>query len=161
MIEAGLAFAAGLFLTWPALVAFMLLGIIFEHSGARGWSVFVALVTAVTSYFFFAVPLSTLAIGTAAYIVIGVVWSFWRYKRHVDSAVTEAKKENSAVRELILQSIHPKVMLPTISAWVIIWPFSFIENILGDLITVLETFIMKIFRGVYYRYYNSAVEALK
>lgn len=160
-IMAAIAFFGGLLVSWPTLVVLAILGILFEHNGARGWAVTTALVSAGTAYFFFAVPLMTILIGAAIYLVIGLVWSMYRYKRHVSNAVDEYKDADQNIKDRIIHSLHPKAMLSTITAWILIWPFSFIENIASDLINGIEALVSKFFRGIYHRIYNSAVAALK
>lgn len=161
MIEALVAFLAGFLLTWPALIVLVVLGILFEHNGARGWAVFTALAAAAVSYFFFNVSLATIAIGAVAYIAIGLVWSFWRYKRHAEKVVEQNKDETASTKERALAALHPKAMLGTITAWIMIWPFSMVENIVGDLINGIQLLVTKFFRGVYHKVYDSAVAALR
>lgn len=160
-LAAAAGFAAGLILTWPALIVLFVLGILFEHNGARGWSVFTALVAAATAFFFFSVSLMTIAIGAVAYVIIGLVWSFWRYKRHAAKVVEENKGLDKMYRERAIERLHPKAMLPTITAWILIWPFSMVENITGDIINFIQSLVTKFFRGVYHRIYDAAVSALK
>lgn len=154
------AFVAGFLLSWPALIGLALIGVLFEHNGARGWAVTTALVLAASAYFFFAVPLLTILIGAAAYLVAGVAWSVWRYKRYVDKTVEKYKAENEAVRRRVIEALHPKAMLSTLTAWILIWPFSLVENIAGDLINAIQALVTKVFRGVYHSIYNKAVAAL-
>jgi hypothetical protein len=154
----------GLFIAaWaiPILVVLFLLGILFEHNGARGWAVFSAIVTAVVAYTVYSVPLSTLLLGAVAYAVVGLFWSFWRYKRHVAEVVEKHAKLPQSERELALRYLHPKKMLSTITAWIMIWPLSMIGSLTGDIINIIQTLISKFFRGVYYKIYESAVSALK
>lgn len=154
------AFLAGFMLSWPALIILASLGILFEHNGARGWAVTTMLILAASSYFFFAVPLLTILIGAAVYLVVGVVWSIWRYKRHVDKTVERHKGSGDYERQAALRELHPRAMLSTLTAWIVIWPFSFIEHLVGDLINALQALVTKVFRGVYHRIYNKAVAAL-
>ena len=143
------------------LVVLVLLGILFEHNGARGWSVFAAILVAGVAYISFNVSLMMLAVGAAGYIVIGLIWSFWRYKRHAQKVVEKNKGESAAVRERALYQLHPKEMLGTITAWIMIWPFSMVENVVGDILNLIQDLVRKVFRGVYHKIYDSAVAALK
>ena len=161
MVETSVAFLAGFLLTWPALIVLVILGILFEHNGARGWAVFTALAVAAISYFFFNISLTTILIGAVAYIAIGLVWSFWRYKRHADMVVETYRNSDPSVKQLALSQLHPKVMLGTITAWIMIWPFSMVENLIGDFINGIQLLVTKFFRAVYHRVYDSAVSALK
>jgi hypothetical protein len=145
----------------PAVIVLALFGIIAEHNGSRGWAVFWALVAAAIAYFAFHVSLVTLLLGAAAYIVIGLFWSFWRYKRHASKIVEKYRTANATEKEHALRNLHPKEMLGTITAWIMIWPFSMIENVIGDLITGIQMLVTKFFRGVYHKVYDSAVAALR
>ena len=160
----GLFAAAGLFIAgWGVLilVGLAILGILFEHNGARGWSVFTALVVAAVAYIAFNVSLAMIAIGAVAYVVVGLVWSFWRYKRHAAKVVEENRNGSPRDKEDALRRLHPRAMLPTITAWILIWPFSLVENIVGDLINAIQSLVTKFFRGVYHKIYDAAVAALK
>jgi hypothetical protein len=160
----GLLVAAGMFIagwSFTILIALAILGILFEHNGARGWSVFITLVTAAVAYIAFNLSLLTIAIGAVAYIVIGLVWSFWRYKRHAAKVVEEKKNSTSTEKEYALRNLHPRAMLPTITAWIMIWPFSLVENLVGDLINLVQSLVTTAFRAVYHKIYDSAVASLK
>lgn len=153
-------FFAGWLLTWPALIGLIILGVIFEHNEAHNASAFTLLVAAAVSYFFFSVSLTTIAIGAVGYVVIGLFWSFWRYKRHAQKVVEKNQHESEGVKKYALEALHPSAMLGTITYWVMVWPFSFISSVSSDLINLVQTLITKFFRGVYHRIYNSAAEAL-
>lgn len=154
-------FFAGLLITWPALAIVVVLGVIFEHNEAHGFATFLALVAMVTSYFLFHVSLLMILYGAIAYIVIGLVWSFYRYKRHADKVVARNEGKDRATKERALEALHPKNMLSSITAWILIWPFSVVENAIGDIINAVQLLVTKFFRGVYHRVYDSAVNALK
>lgn len=156
-------FILGLVSAWGLVILAVLavLGILFEHNGARGWSVFSALLVAVVAYVAFSVSLLHIALGAVAYIVIGVLWSFYRYKRHADKVVETNKDASSREKEIALARLHPKAMLSTLTAWIVIWPFSFVEHFVGDIINAIQTLVTKIFRGIYHRIYDSAVAALR
>lgn len=160
MITALFSFIGGFMLTWPALVLFIIFGILAEHNQARGWAIFMALAVAAISYFYFNIPLFTIALGAVIYVIIGLVWSFWRYKRHADKVVEENKNQSDVYKHRALEALHPRAMLGTITAWIIIWPFSMIENVVGDVITAIQLLVQKVFRGIYHRIYDSAVSSL-
>lgn len=156
-----IGFIAGFMLSWPALVILAILGVLFEYNEARGMAIFVTLVLAVTAFFFFNVSLVTLAMYAAGYIVVGAIWSFWRYKRHVDVVVEENKNRDKTYKERALAQIHPTEMLGTITAWIIVWPFSMVENLVGDILNFIQSLVTKFFRGIYMRIYGNAVSALR
>ena len=160
MVEAVGAFFAAWLLSWPVLVLLVLLGAIFESNGARGWSVFTGLVVAAVSYFYFHVSFFTILLITGLYLVIGVAWSFYRYKRHVSEVVEENRNADVKTKQRVLLEIHPKAMLVPITRWILIWPFSLIENFVGDFIVLVQQLVTKVFKGIYHRIYDLAVAEL-
>lgn len=162
MIDVVLAFLAGWFLSWPALIGLCVVGILFEHNEVRGGAVFTAIVAGITAFFFFSVPLLDLAIYAALYMVIGFVWSFWRYRRFVAAKVAYIK-ENISDKERRKQKadeLAPKNHIDTIVCWVIVWPFSAIENLTSDLIDGVTTLVKTTFKAIYNKIYTSAVSDL-
>lgn len=155
MIDAILVFLAAWFVSWPALVVFCVFGIWAEHSESRGFAIFWALVAAVAAFFYFNMPLLDIAIYAVAYLVVGVVWSFYRYKRFIVAKIEGLKLINSKMERV--GDFHPSKMLDTITAWIIVWPFSLIENLCGDIINGIETLVKSVFKGVYNRIYEKAV----
>lgn len=158
-----LAGIAGFVAGWAVmiLVVLALFGIIAEANDARGWSVFWMIIAAAVVYVSFNISLMMLAIGLVGYIIIGLFWSFWRYKRHAAKVVQENRDASSMQKERVLAQLHPKAMLGTITAWIMVWPFSMVENLVGDLITGIQMLVTKFFRGVYHRVYDAAVAALQ
>ena len=152
-----MAFVLGWALSWPGLIALLVLGTIFEANEAHGWAMFVGVVSAVVAYFFFAIPLMTLLVYGAGYLAVGFIWSFWRYKRYADKVVEEYSGRSLEARKLAVERLQPSRMLDKITTWVLIWPFSMVENVLGDFIKIVQTFITTFFKGIYNRIYQAAV----
>jgi len=156
-----LAFIGAILFTWEALVVLFVLGIICEYNEWRGFAIFIAIVSAICAYFFFSVPLVTVAEYSAGYLVIGFIWSFWRYKRHVDKVVDEIKENGRRSGDTTrLEYLKPTRMVGTIVAWVIVWPFSFVENFTQDIIRGIELVIKKVLHKVYNAIYASAIKSL-
>lgn len=151
-------------LTWTGLIALLVVGIVFEHRGDRACAVFTGLVTMVVSYLFFDIPLETIMYASIGYLLIGVVWSFWRYRVLVDYVVAQIKalpkNANEHIRERMIERLAPTENLDKITAWIIIWPFSAIENILGDVIKMVQVLVTDVFKGVYHKIYKSRIDAL-
>jgi hypothetical protein len=162
MFEFLTGLATGYLLSWPALIIMLVLGVLFEYNESRGFAVFTGLAAMVTSYFFFAIPASTIAYYAVGYVVVGVVWSFWRYRRFVQAKVTEIKESSykSADSKRYAEDLHPSKHLDTITAWILIWPFSAIESVAGDVINFIQTLVQKVFKGVYYKIYTSLTSDL-
>jgi hypothetical protein len=156
MLDTIFLFLSAWLVTWPALAVFCLFGVWAEYWESRGSAIFWAVVTAVTAYFYFNVPLGDLVVYTIGYLIVGFFWSFYRYSRFVFKKAEHYSRFSSNPRGL-MEDFHPSKMLDTITAWIIIWPFSLIENLCGDIINFVETLVKKVFKGVYNRIYEKAV----
>lgn len=162
MIDVVLAFLAGWFLSWPALIGLCVLGIFAEHNDGRGFAVFVAIVTSVVAVLFFSVPLADAALYGVGYLAVGFVWSFWRYRRFVATKVAYIKEHtvDPERRKDQASTLAPKYHIDTIVAWVVIWPFSAVENLASDLIDGLTTLVKTTFKAIYHKIYTSATAGL-
>lgn len=156
MLETIALFMVTYLITWPVLVTLCVFGIWCEYSESRGFAVFWALVASVLAFFYFKMSLIDIAIYAGAYLVVGVIWSFYRYKRFMFDKIQEAEEMNYKIRSI--SDYHPSKMLDTITAWIIIWPFSLIENLCGDIINGIEMLVKKVFKGVYNRIYENAIK---
>jgi divalent metal cation (Fe/Co/Zn/Cd) transporter len=161
MIETVLAFLAGWFLSWPALAVLVGAGVLFEHWESTGMVVFLTIVTAVTAFFFFDVTLVQLAICGVIYLAIGILWSFWRYRRYVRKEVAERINSGSRVTDVWLARISPLSNTDTIVGWVVVWPFSAIENLAGDLINGITELVTTTFRRMYASIYEAATKDVR
>ncbi len=153
-----LAFVAA----WAVVIiaAAAMFGILAVHNDSPGWAVFWMILLGAVFAYTFQASLTSMATAAAAYVVVGLLWSFWRYKRFVTKKVAEYKDRTVTEREFIIRKMHPGNMLGTIVSWIIVWPFSVIENLTGDVIEALSTLVTKVFRGIYHRIYESAVSSL-
>lgn len=154
MFESTLLFLAAYMLTWQALIIVLILGIALEHTGNRKCAVFAGIVAMAISYFYFAVPLKTIWFYLVAYVVVGLVWSFWRYKLYLAKMVkslSERKWKSQADKEHAVKNLLPSNNLERITSWIIVWPFSVIEHVLGDIITLVQSLVTRFFKGVYYK----------
>lgn len=154
-------FIVGTLITWPFLLLIVILAIFAEHNESRGWAVFFTIVTALVSVFYFQVTWIMAVAYLVGYAVVGLIWSFYRYKRHAQTVIAENKDGSPREKEDAIRRLHPKQMLGTITAWIMVWPFSLAENLVGDLLSMVQTLVTKVFRSVYYKIYDSAVSSLK
>jgi hypothetical protein len=155
-MEVIFAFFAGWLFTWPALAILIVLGIIFEANDGHKMAVFLGLAAAVAAYFYFGLAPLQMVWLTLAYLGVGFIWSFYRYKRHCDKMVKLHVSADFVTRERVVHQLTPSNMLSKITMWVTIWPFSAVENIAGDLINFLQSFITRFFRGIYNRIFDNA-----
>lgn len=150
-------------LSWPMLVLLFLAGVVFEHTENHGLAVLLGIISAVASYFYFGIPLMTVLEWSAAYLAVGVVWSFWRYHRYVEKKVEDIKAAEYGLvfLESKIANLSPGKNLDLITSWIIIWPFSAVEHILSDVINMIQALVTDVFRSVYNRIYTSHVQVLK
>lgn len=154
---------------WPiALVAFVLLGILAEHGEARGWAVFFAIGAFVAIYVLQpGIAPGTLAVYAVIYLGIGIVWSVYRYWRWVRSQVAYINSRAYDHTDYGIQSkksaierLHFSKKLDTMAAWVIVWPFSMLENVAGDLIDTIKSLFGNVFKQLLQAIYNAATKDL-
>lgn len=154
-------FITGYLLTWPAFGILCILAIFAEYTSANKMAAFFGLASLGIAYFLLAIPLKTLAIGSVVYLSIGVAWSFWRYKRFVSAGVKEIQnRHNKNLRESSLKTLQISNNIGAVTSWILAWPFSLIENLIGDFIELLHTAITKWFRGLYDSIFNAAARDL-
>lgn len=156
-------FMSAYLLTWPFLAVLFLAGIFFEHTRCHGWAVFTGILAIVVGYFYLDISVTTLVKWSIGYLVVGVVWSFWRYNSFVSESVKAINESGSVgvyLREKV-EALAPGKNLNLITTWILIWPFSAVEHIVGDLITFIQTLVTKVFRSVYAKIYTAQIGSLK
>lgn len=158
MFEFIAGLVAGYVLTWPALVIVLLAGIFFEHTGSRKMAIAAGIGAMAISYHYFDVSIKALLAWAVVYLVVGVLWSFWRYRGYVAKEMQQLQSimfKRQADLEWRLHCLAPGNNLDRISAWIIIWPFSLVEHLLGDIINAINALASKVFKGVYFKIYTS------
>lgn len=154
-----MTFILAYLLTFPALILLILLGIIFEFYD-NVLSVYTGIAAALVAYFMFNIPLTTLAIYAGIYLIVGIVWSFWRFKRYTDKQVDEyneiADKREYEYNRL-LERISLKSSTGRIVAWITVWPFSMIENLTSDIVKLLKSLVTDVLKYFYNIIVDNAV----
>lgn len=145
-----LGLIAGYFLNWIALSALVLLAIFLEALECTTTALLVTAFTAFVAYLFFQVPLSHVLYGSAAYALVGVVWSVWRYRRYVRDQV-EADPDR-----LSFSHIAPANQAGRIVHWMVVWPISMASNLIGDLLVLAKTIVTDWLRDIYEGIYRDA-----
>lgn len=153
----------GYLLSWPALVVLCLLAVVSEHNEAQGWAVFWSIVSAAVAIFYFQVPLDVVGLYFLAYAAIGVIWSIWRYKRYVSAEVQRIKEriaKNGTKEANVAYHLQPSNNIDKITSWIIIWPFSLVENLLRDIINLVEEVPKTVLRKVYNYIYEQEINKI-
>ena len=124
-------------LDWPALAG-----------------VFMILV-AVSLVLLFKASLLTMVIFALSYFVLGVLWSFWKYKRFIDNSVEQANniKSNAYIKP-------PNAMWGTITGWILSWPFGLTSDFIFEFYSGIKFIARKMFSGVYEWIYENAISKL-
>lgn len=159
-METIFAFVAGFLVSPYVLFSLLMLGIILEYAEWTGFAIFVGIIAAISAFLFFDVSLQTLAMASAIYVVIGLGWSFWRYRVYVNKKVNDAIVRKTKLESYEISRWSPKESIGKITAWVLIWPFSMIENIASDVIRFIETLIRDVFNRIYDSIFESAIAKL-
>lgn len=149
-------------LSWPALATILCFGVLAEHYDCPKLAVFLGIVAIIIAYILFKVPLNTLILIACVYLIIGVLWSFWRYTRFVSKGVALIKLEfqREDNKAYAIQRLAPNENLGKIVRWILIWPLSLVGSITGDIITLVQKLVTKVFNEVYAKIFSSYTKDL-
>lgn len=149
MIEYIVGFFSGI-LSWYLLIGLCVFGVISEYNERRTLGVIFAVATAFSVISFFNISVRDSIVISIGYFVIGVIWSFWRYRvflvsriEHINTCYADNSEQ---MRQTKMGELAPKYMVGTLVAWIVAWPFSFIGNIISDFVSVV---IIKTYMKVY------------
>ena len=155
-------FITNYLLTLPFLMVLLFVGILFSTWDMDEVAIFAGLAAGTVAFFLFDFALSALMIFAAVYLVFGVIWSFWRYKRFVDVSVDRINATNSSYdKENFTNRMTPARMSGRITSWVLSWPFSMVENLIGDILRFIKNFVTKSLKAVYAKIHASALKNIK
>ena len=144
-------FLSGLFvgylLNWYAIGILLSLGILLEFWEINTLSVVVGLLLGVVSYKFFNLSPQDILGWVTVYLCIGITWSFWRYKRFLATTMTKVK--------YVQDSLLPTQQTSRIVSWILVWPFSLVENLTSDIVTTIKLLVTNFLSSVYQNIYNS------
>lgn len=149
-------------LTLPFLMALLFSGILFSTWDMDEVAIFTGLAAGTIAFFLYDFALSALMIFAALYLVLGIVWSFWRYKRFVDVTVDRINTATHDYEKNSLTGIMtPSNMAGRITSWVLSWPFSMVENLIGDILRLIKNFVTESLKAVYAKIHTSALKNIK
>lgn len=159
-----LAFIALYLFTLPALLIILSLGVLFSMGDLDGWAVFAGIVSGVIAFFLFGLSILQIGIFTAIYFVAGIAWSFWRYKRYAENEIElfNSRDHHHHVldRDCLVERLKIENMAGRITGWILSWPFSMIENVVGDVIRLIRNMVTDTLKGVYNSILNSATQKI-
>lgn len=176
--------AVNYLLTPFGFVVFLLIGAFVEHRKGTGFAVFAAIVWTFISvlgviavvepagsvqFVWSNLLVDHILYYTVGYGIIGIVWSVWRYRKHVKTQHAYIMSDSFAkqfhgghdrvnsYRVERLEALAPLHQMDNIVCWIIIWPFSLLENLVGDLYDLLAAFVSRVCIGMYRKLYNAIV----
>lgn len=143
----------------PAIAVLSVFGIIAASNDSEGWAIFWGILIGIVAYFRFDLAFSDILFGAIAYLILGLVWSFWRYKRHVDKYIEVAKERGYDMSKTI-HEVAPANNIALVVSWIIIWPLSMVENLIGDILRLIRMLVTNAFKFVYEYIHQSATKGL-
>ena len=148
-------FLLALFFTPAFILGMLIFALLAEHNNSRGWAGFWFLLLLLAGYGLLDLSVGGLIFTACAWIPVGIAWSMWRWKRHCSGVVKQFKAEKmdkwAAEGELDL-SKHTGAIVYYVYAW----PVSMVQMILSDLIDLIETLVVDVFKRTYSRMSESA-----
>lgn len=140
------------------IVPFLLFALLAEMGQSTKWA---------TSHFIIAAIGIVLMVGNvqyifaygAAYLLIGIFWSFYRYSRWIGKNIQQDSKNMS--KEYVERCYSPKNNADLLACWVIVWPVSIITEMTGDVIHTIKYMITYPFNVVYQKIFDSAINKAK
>jgi len=183
MVEAVLAFFAGIFFNYWFFGVLFFLCWIFEHNSCKVAVVFAQTFLLFVAYKVFNVPPEYIKYFLYAYLPIGFGWSVWRWLRYCREIVEDAKEyktnlvENidkyayhhpTCKHELDIDTYKAKLKfrnnIDSIVSWILAWPISFVDMFLADIYEFVRSFV-KNWAGRIYKYiserYTTQLDDLK
>jgi hypothetical protein len=157
------AILTGLFFSYWSIALISLCLLFFSYKDYRNWSLFFISILAVVAYQVFALEPMDAAKCLAGYLPIGILWSFWRWKRHGDVTMKgiDPVSLNDNQRSVLIEKITPRYNIDLITGWVMAWPFSAISHIFSDLIALVSKIIREYFIEIYTKISGNHLEKLK
>lgn len=150
----------GYILTWPTLLVLVLFAVWAETNEVHTLAVIFGMLLSFLAVRYFHVSLAYFGYYAAVYFILGVLWSFARYRRFVRKKVEkwgDMKSLSTEQRARRLEELSPKALAWDISTWILIWPISLIDNFVGTFLDFLRLLVTKWLRGIYQRILDGVV----
>ena len=138
---------------WGLLMSIMIL----EHNDYESLGIFGLLLLIITFYIILDINTKYLIISSILYIPLGIGWSIYRWKRHCSGVMEDYDLDvkmagcelNSHQKDGFIDRLKASNNVTKIVNWVIVWPFSLLDNLIGDTIDFTTQMIKKHLIGIY------------
>lgn len=157
-----LATLTAIFFSYWTIAILSVFLIFFSYKDYKNWSLFsISLLGAAVYGIFNLEPMFALQC-LAAYIPVGVLWSFWRWKRHGDDTMKGVivGTLNDRQKSVLIEQLTPRYNIDRISTWVVAWPFSLISHVFSDIIALVSKVIREYLIEIYSKISGKHLEAL-
>lgn len=146
-----LGFFAGALTSWWVL-PFLIFGALWAESSENGFMAgLLSILVGIGLFLLYPVAWATVGYAALAYLPIGFVWSFWRYRKHV---------RNGLKRGVAKVHLEPNSCVSSIVYWVIFWPISFIESIFSDFFDFVRHIVTSWLNRAYTAIFKAATKGL-
>lgn len=149
---------------WWLLAPLILFSILTEHWRAPACQFFFTLWAVICAVVLFNVSWTVIGYSALAYIPIGFLWSFWRWKKRCDKEVRELETTENPGNwsvNVALDRVSFRNNIGKITSWVFCWPFSMVGCCLEDLIDAVQSGIRKIGKITYEKWSADAEERIE
>lgn len=159
-MEVFAGFLFGWAVSWYGLLGLALLCLFSESTDSHYWAFLFGALLIFTGVLYTGVTLTggQIALAAALYLPVGIAWSVFRYKREIARVVLATKDERIGRQQEALARYAPDRMTESFVAWTMLWPVSFIENFVGDVVNTVRIAITTYFKGVYKRIWQTAYD---
>lgn len=164
MFESIFIWGAAIVLTFPFLIVALILCLIFEYKDCPWWAFITASISAMVAYHIYEVPSNYIFYAALAYIPVGIIWSFWRWKSYCNYILKEIEDDDEPTKFHInktLDKLDPKNQVGKISSWIISWPWSFVAHFLRDVMLFIESLVTKHLNRIYIKLAGDAKERIR
>lgn len=146
-----IATITAIFFSYWAIALLSVFLIFFSYKDYKNWSLFFIPILGISVYGLFNLEPIFAAKCVAAYLPIGVLWSFWRWKRHGDDVMkgVSVGELNDRQKSVLIEELTPRYNVDKISSWIIAWPFSAISHIFSDIIALVSKVIREYLIEIY------------
>lgn len=138
----------GFFASWYVLLSLFVVALFCEHNERHGWTTFLVLLCFIGLYGFFSLTLAQVTYLVLGWVPIGLAWSMWRWKRRCNRIVQDFKDGRITERRA-QDNLELRKHLDTVTYWVICWPVSFLEAVVGDILDLITRLVRDVFRRTY------------
>jgi hypothetical protein len=121
-------FLAGLFIGmtgWFIFGGLLLAALVVEHKECHGWTLFLGACALIGGKLLFGLSWDVIGYALLAYLPIGFIWSFWRWRKRCAKLVQYFERDDWRWDLSTMKNkVDVKNNIGLIVMWIFVWPFS-------------------------------------